>query len=93
MLALICDLCGGTIKDTGVTCDLVEAKLVISDEGPPRMTERGQILSLYMCDTCAKHVRDSLHTYRARAGEAASRLAAHLRGFAPPRVDPRGRQP
>lgn len=67
MLTMVCDLCGGPIKGTGVMCDLVEAKMVISDEGRPHMTQRGQILSLYMCDTCAEHVRQSLHAYRDRS--------------------------
>ena len=67
MLALVCALCSGPIKSTGFVCALVEAKLVVSDEGRPNMTERAEILSLYMCGTCENHVRRSLCTYRERS--------------------------
>jgi hypothetical protein len=67
MLALVCALYGGPIKSTGFVYDLVEAKLVVSDEGRPRMTERGEILSLYICGTCENHVRRSRCTYREHA--------------------------
>ena len=53
MLTLVCDLCERAIKDTGYICDLIEAKLVLSDDARPRMAERGRILSLYTCTNCA----------------------------------------
>ena len=64
MLTLVCDLCERAIKDTGYICDLIEAKLVLSDEARPRMAERGRILSLYMCTTCATKVQRRIHSLR-----------------------------
>ncbi len=73
MLTLVCDLCDlceRSIKETGYVCDLVEAKLVVSDEGMPRMADRGRILSLSMCRNCAAQVQRRIHTLRARSGAA-----------------------
>ncbi|MEE9278141.1 MAG: hypothetical protein V3V06_06980 [Dehalococcoidia bacterium] len=67
MLTLVCDLCERAIKETGYLCDLVEAKLVYSGETYPRMAERGQILSLYMCGSCAKQVQRKIQALRAKA--------------------------
>ncbi len=66
MLTLTCDVCERAIKETGYICDLVEAKLVLSDEARPRMAERGRILSLYMCNSCASAVQQRIHSLRAR---------------------------
>ena len=68
MFTLACDVCELPIKETGYVCDMVEAKLVYGEETVPRVTEHGQILSLYLCGRCAAQVQRKIHTLRARAG-------------------------
>ena len=59
MLAVLCDACGRSITERGYACDLVEAKLVALPD-PPRLTERGKILSLMICPACAQRVQATL---------------------------------
>ena len=72
MLTLVCDLCDSAIKESGYLCDLVEAKLVYGDDSHPRVAERGQILSLYMCARCASQVQRKIHMLRAKAEQSAN---------------------
>ena len=61
MLQIICDACRAPIPETGFVCDLVETRLVYDSEGPPHMSERGSIRSLFICDTCRRRVEDALN--------------------------------
>ena len=61
MLQIICDACQAPIPDTGFICDLVETRLVYDSEGPPHMSERGSIRSLFVCDTCRRRVEHALN--------------------------------
>ena len=70
MISMICDVCERPIRETGYVCDLVEARMVHTSDTRPRMVERGQILSLYMCPACAARVQRTIHTLRARAAGA-----------------------
>ena len=60
MLAVLCDACGRSITERGYACDLVEAKPVALPDAPPRLTERGKILSLMICPACAQRVQATL---------------------------------
>ena len=70
MLTFVCDLCERGIKETGYLCDLIEARLVYGEAARPRVSERGRILSLYMCERCAAQVQRKIHTLRLQAANA-----------------------
>lgn len=63
---LSCDLCDGTITDRGYSHETVEARLIVSDHSDlaPRVSERGQILSLMMCTSCAARTHRFLRRIR-----------------------------
>lgn len=66
---LSCDLCDAMIKDLAYSHETVEARLVLSDQsdaGPPRVSERGQIMSLMLCVQCAARVHRFLRKIRAQ---------------------------
>ena len=73
---LSCDLCDSTITDTGYSHETVEARLMVSDQtdAAPRVTERGQILSLMLCTSCAARTHRFLRKIRA---ETDAKRAGH----------------
>ena len=75
MLTILCDLCDTAIRDTGYLCDLVGAKFVYNLNEAPTVSERGNILSLYVCDNCAARVQRTIHTIRAQNQQAAQNHA------------------
>ena len=88
-----CDLCDAKIRDIGYSHETVEARLVVTDHSDtaPRVTERGQIMSLLLCARCAARTHRFMRKIRAETdaknGGSAGRTACPL----PSHDDGRGR--
>ena len=70
MLSFSCDVCKQVIPDVGHLCDLIETRLVVAEDGPPKLVDRGSIFSLYICGACAAAVRQTLDARRPAAQAA-----------------------
>jgi hypothetical protein len=67
MQAVLCDVCGRPIKGQALEVHHIRGEAVHTEEGRPRVVQRGTANMFYMCDPCGgwvtqaiEHLRDSL---------------------------------
>ncbi len=66
MLAITCDLCGMAITERACLIDIIEARMVMTADSRPRVTERGGIILVEACEVCGRRVLRLLDEIRER---------------------------
>lgn len=69
MLAMTCDLCGMAVAEKAHLIDIIEARMVMSADSRPRMSERGRITSVEACELCGLRVLRLMESIRQKKTE------------------------
>jgi hypothetical protein len=72
MQAVLCDICDQPIRGEALEVHLIRGEAVSSEEGRPRVAQRGSAAMMYLCSPCGHWLRDAMAHLKAglRAGGA-----------------------